>query len=210
MVSIIYFPYKVKYNSRMEKVFFYLSIIQGLIGQGIGIYSIFKGVYKPQRMTRFLYFLMSIIFIGTLIAQKSWDALGFALAQNLGGFFIFLLSFKYGMGGFNKSDIIVLVGTFISGTIWLVTKNPTYALLFGIITDLIAFIPTFLKTWVLPYTEDWKFYASDVLASSFSGLSLTRFTIGDLAYPVYIFILNLSVTLLIVIRRKVVGKPKLK
>lgn len=192
----------------MTTFFFYLSIIMGFVGQGIGIYSIFKGIYKPQRMTRFIYFLMSIIFIGTLIAQKSWDALGFALAQNIGGFIIFLLSFKYGMGGYQKIDFVTLFGALISGIIWITTSNPTLALLFGILTDSIAFVPTLIKTFKLPHTEDWRFYLSDVFASTFSFLSLKTFRVGDLAYPVYIFVLNLVVTMLIIVRRKQIKKAK--
>jgi hypothetical protein len=186
----------------MQNTFYILSIIMGFVGQGIGIYSILKGKYKPQRMTRFIYFLMSIIFIGTLVSQQSWDALGFALAQNIGGTIIFLLSFKYGMGGYNKSDIFTLVGAFVSGIIWITTSNPTFALFAAITSDVIAFIPTIIKTYKHPETEEWKFYFSDVIGTSFSMLSLTRLSVGDFAYPLYIFSLNLMTTILILVRQK--------
>ncbi len=186
----------------MQQTFFYLSIIQGFISQAIGIYAIFKGTYKPQRTTRLIYFLMNILFIGTLIAQGSWDALGFAFAQNLGGAVIFFLSFKYGVGGYSKVDIITLIGAFISGSTWVLTKNPTLALLMAITTDSIAFMPTLIKIFKFPKTEDWRFYFSDVIGTTFSLLSLKRFNLGDLAYPSYVFLLNVVGTILILWRSK--------
>jgi len=193
----------------MTTIAFYLSIIIGLITQIIGIYSIFKGSYKPHRTTRFIYFLISTLFIGTMIAQQSWDALGFVVAQNIGVVIIFFLSFKYGIGGYSKLDIITLFGAIISGVVWILTSNPTLALAMSLVTDMIAFIPTVIKTYKKPFTENWAFYGTDIIASTFSILSLTRFTFGDLSYPIYIWILNFGMTILIIYRQKVVNRVEI-
>lgn len=190
----------------IKQLFFILSIIVGFITQAIGIYSILKGTFKPQRMTRFLYFLMNLIFVGALISQKSWDALGLAGAQAVGNTIILLLSLKYGMGGTNKSDIITLIGAAISFAVWQVTDNPTLAIIMSIVTDYIAFFPSYLKLWVQPETEDWRFYGSDVVSSTFSLLSLRTYRLGDFAFPGYIFLLNLSTAVLIIVRSKVLNR----
>ena len=192
----------------IKQIFFILSVVVGFITQGIGIWAVLKGNFRPQRTTRFIYFLMGVVVVGTLVAQKSWDSLGFALAQNICGMIIFGLSFKYGVGGFAKFDLITLFGAGVAGFIWITTGDPTKALLFGILTDAIAFLPTLKKIWVWPRSEEWRFYASDVMASSFSYLSLRRMSVGDLAYPVYIFGLNVVAMVLILMRRKVVKNIK--
>lgn len=192
----------------LKSVFFILSVVMGFVGQGIGIWAILRGNFRPQRTTRFIYFLMSVIIVGTLVAQKSWDALGFALAQNIGATIISVLSIKYGVGGFAKFDLVTLSGAGVAGYIWVTTGDPTKALLFGILTDFIAFLPTLKKIWVWPRSEEWKFYASDVMGSSLSFLSLRRMGVGDMAYPLYIFGLNLMAMGLILMRRKVVKKIK--
>lgn len=194
----------------LKGIFLTLSIIQGLFGQIIGIISILKGSFKPQRMTRFLYFLMNFLFVGTLIAQGSWDALGLAGAQFIGNAIIFFLSFKHGMGGTNKSDFVTLAGAVITFIVWQTTSNPTLALMMSIATDYIAFIPSYLKIWVKPETEDWRFYASDIFSSTFSFLSLRSYGLGNIAYPIYIFIINSSSTALILLRGKALRKKSRK
>jgi hypothetical protein len=190
----------------LKQIFFILSVLVGFVSQGIGIYSIFKGIYKPQRMTRFLYFLMNLIFIGTLIAQVSWGALGLVGAQTVGSIIILLLSIKHGMGGTSRSDIVVLIGATISFAAWQLTSNPTLGLILSIITDLIAFFPTYLKIWSNPETEDWRFYTSDVFAGTFSLLALRRYMLGDFAFPAYLLLLNLSGVILILLRAKALNR----
>lgn len=188
-------------------VFTVLSVIQAFITQGFGIYSIFKGTYKPQRMTRFLYFVMTLLMVGSLYVQQSWTALALAAAQGVGVTLVFLLSFKYGMGGAHKTDLITLFGALATGIVWKTTSNAVLALEMSVVTDLLAFFPTLLKTWSHPFTEDWRFYFSDVLASSFSLLAFvgTSFVLSDLVFPVYIFTLNASAATLIFFRQKAVG-----
>ncbi len=188
----------------MHSTFLILTVLQGFISQFIGIYAIFKGTYKPQRMTRFIYLLMSALFIATLIAQGSTDALFLAVMNGLGTLCIFLLSFKYGVGGTNKLDIVTFFGFLISLIAWKLTSNPTVGLYLSILTDLIGFIPTIEKTWRQPHTEDWRFYFSDILAGGFSTLSVRSYSLANLAFPLYIFFLNGFAVMLILIRGKAV------
>ncbi len=190
----------------MQSFFIILTVIQGFISQCIGVYAIVRGGYRPQRMTRFIYLLLTFIFIGSLYAQGSTDALFLATMQGIGTIIIFILSFKYGIGGTSKLDFITLIGFAISLIAWKTTSNPTIGLYLSILTDCIGFIPTIEKTWRLPHTEDWRFYFSDVLAGLFSVLSIGVFTLPNLAYPLYIFLLNFIAVILILVRGTVVHK----
>jgi len=194
----------------MSSIFTLLTIIQGFISQSIGVYAILKGGYRPQRMTRFIYLLMNVLFIGTLFAQGSYGALALATMQAIGTVVIFLLSLKFGIGGTNRLDFVTFAGFVISLIAWKITSNPTLALYLSILTDSIGFIPTIEKTWRMPETEDWRFYFSDVLAGLFSMLALTRLNIEDLAFPLYIFVLNALAVVMIVGRGKILHVKKKK
>lgn len=189
-----------------KTIFLILSTVLGFVTQIIGIVSILNGSFKPQRMTRFLYFLMNFLFVGTIIAQESWGALGLAGAQFIGNAIIFFLSIKYGMGGTTKSDFVVLGGAIISGIVWKITDDPTLALIMSITTDFIAFVPSYIKIWKHPETENWLFYCSDIFAGGFSILALASYSMGDLAFPLYIFVLNLTTTILILVRTEMIRK----
>ncbi|MDD3156124.1 MAG: hypothetical protein PHP14_01580 [Candidatus Pacebacteria bacterium] len=46
-----------------------------LSAYAIGFVSILKGKFRPQRMTRFLLLLISLLFVGTLLAQGDTNAI---------------------------------------------------------------------------------------------------------------------------------------
>lgn len=183
-----------------KTIFLTISIIVACLSSLIGIWSIVKGNFRPQRMTRLLYFLISLLFVGTLFAQGDRNGIFIASTQLLGGFIILLLSIKKGMGGYAKSDIVVFMLAILSLIVWKTTDNPTLGLSMSIVTDLIAFYPTLIKTWHRPETEEWRFYMSDVIASLFSILSILVYSYQNLAFPIYIFLLNLSGVILILSR----------
>ena len=168
----------------------------------IGIYSIVRGDFRPQRMTRLLIFLLSLLMVGTLWAQGDRNSIFIAIAQLFGGFIILLLSIEKGIGGYGVMGGVVFVMTIASLVVWRTTNNPTLGLIMSIVTDLIAFSPTIVKTWQLPETEEWKFYMSDVVASFFSILSIPLFSIGNLAFPVYILAINTLSVVMILGRKK--------
>jgi len=89
-------------------IFLVISVIIGFITPIIGIRSVLKGGFKPQRMTRFLIFVISLLFVGTLLAQGDRNGVFIAIAQLIGSLIIFILSIKKGMGGTEKFDFFIL------------------------------------------------------------------------------------------------------
>jgi hypothetical protein len=152
-------------------------------------------------MTRFLIFLLSLLFVGTLIAQHDRNGIYIAVAQLLGSIVILLLSLKKGMGGWETTDKIVLAMTLFSLLIWKTTNNPLLGLIMSMVTDFIGVIPTFIKTWKWPETEEWKFYMSDVVSSTFSLLSIAHYTLATTSFPAYILFINALGVVLILGRR---------
>lgn len=189
-----------------KDIFLVISTIAALTSPVIGIYSIVKGNFRPQRMTRFLIFLISLLFVGTLLAQKDRNGIFIAIPQLIGGFIIFILSLKKGIGGKGKMDIAVFVMAILSLIIWQTTNNPTLGLIMSIATDIIAFSPTFVKMWGLPHTEEWKFYMSDVVASTFGILSIKNYTYVSLIFPIYILLINSTCVLMINLRKRALSK----
>lgn len=186
----------------IKQIFLIVSTVIGFITPIIGIKSVLNGTYKPHRITRLVILIVTVIFIATLYFQGDRNGLFLALAQGVGGILIFILSLKYGVGGASKSDWIIFAGAMISLIVWKTTDNPTLGLYASIITDLIGFFPTLIKSWKDPTSENWKFYGSDVLASFFNLLALRSFLLMDVAFPFYIFLLNFATVLILLYRNK--------
>jgi hypothetical protein len=101
---------------------------------------------------------------------------------------MFILSLKYGVGGKDKLDFIVLGLAILAICIWKITDNPTLALYMSLLADFIGFSPTLLKSYKFPETEDPKYYLSDVFVGLFSILSLQSIVFSELVFPLYIFL----------------------
>lgn len=190
----------------MKQVFLILSVLIACIRQIVGIFAMIKGNFKPQRMTRFLLFLVSLLLIVTLFAQKDRNAIYVILAIGIGNLIIFLLSLRTGVGGTSRFDLLVLLMVIITLIIWKTTNNHILGLCMAIVANFIAFWPTIIKAWHLPGTEEWVFYALYVLSSLLAILSISNFTFGKLALPVFVVFMNGTLVLIIVFRKKYLKK----
>jgi hypothetical protein len=116
---------------------------------------------------------------------------------------------KYGVGGSSKSDIIVFISVMMTLIAWKTTNNAELALYLSILTDIIGFFPTIVKSYTQPFTEDPKFYGSDIFTGFFSIISVRNFTFTNVAFSLYIFLINLTITLIIIFRRKYRNSKKI-
>lgn len=194
----------------MTQIFLIISSVFALITSIFGIYFIFKGEYKPQRMTRTISVIINTIFVLSLFFGGDKSAIYLAMGGWISSIIIFILAFKYGIGGKSKFDFLVLGLSITSIIIWKITDNPIIALYFSIFAGFFGMIPTVFKSYMQQYTENPIFYASDIIASFFSCLAV--FSLGqssDLAkisYPLYILIINLLCFILIILGRHKLNK----
>jgi len=66
---------------------------------------------------------------------------------------------------------------------------------------LIAYIPTFVKTWKTPSSEDPTFFAIEMLASVFALIAIGEFRI-DIFFPI-LFVLSSGTVLFLIYRKKI-------
>lgn len=185
------------------QVSYYLSIIFGLITPIIAIRSIFKGEYKPQRITRLIFLILSLLFVGTLSELENGIAIALAFVGTFANIIIFTLSLKYGMGGYSREDILVFVLAMISLLVWKTTNNPALGLMFSLLTDFLGLLPTIVKSYKQPYTEAPLFYLSDTIAAFFSFIAVGSLVLTDIAYPMYLLLANGGLLALLVLRRRI-------
>ncbi len=184
-----------------------LSSILAFISYVVYIIAILKGEARPHRTTRFVLVLITILATASLFAQGSTVAIWLSGVFTLGSLVIFLLSIKYGMGGWAKTDIACLCISLGGIVFWQMTANPMYALFASIGADLVGQIPMLIKTYRFPNTEVWTFYFLDVLAAVLSLVAIQAWTIREFAYPMYIVFID-STTILFILRPKLALKRK--
>ena len=160
-----------------------------LISSIVYIVSILRGISKPQRTTRLLMALITGISFFALLAAQDTSGIWLALASFIQAVIIFWLTIKFGMSGHGALDAVCFVLCMIGLAIWLATGQSLIGLAGAIIADFIAVVPALVKTWRLPHTESWLFYALDCVAAVFI-ISAGPYSGANLAYPLYILVIN--------------------
>jgi hypothetical protein len=79
--------------------------------------------------------------------------------------------------------------------IWVTTKNGNISLIFAILADLFAGIPTIIKSWKHSETESTGPYIYGNLNSIITILIITDFSFLNLSFPTYLFIVNAVIIL---------------
>jgi len=163
------------------------------------IFSIFQNKTSPNRTTWLVLFLIGII---TFIAYKEIGAnatLGVALANVIGPFIIFILSLKFGEGWEDMSDLKYLIFSLIAIILWQIYQSPFIGLIFNLLADSIAFIPTIQKSYFRPKSEDLLTWCLFAIGNIINLFAIEQWSFDIAIYPVYILIAEGIVFLLLFI-----------
>jgi hypothetical protein len=186
----------------------YLLVIAGsilnLLGTSHYIWDTVKGVTKPNRITWLMWSIAPMIGTSAALVQGvTWATLP-VFMSGFCPFLVFLASFvnpnaywkletfDYGCG---VLSVLALV-------LWLLTNNPTIAIIFAIGSDTLAAVPTLLKSWRYPETETATVYSVSVLNNLTSFLVIRQWNFAQYAFPSYLVLMNIALTFL-VLRRKI-------
>jgi hypothetical protein len=162
--------------------------------------SIIQGITKPHRTTRITIALITVLSTATLLAQHDRVAVWLAAASALQGLGIFILSIKWGMGGWSRVDIACLCIALLGIIAWQSTSDPLLGLYFSIAADFVGMVPALLKTYALPHTENVWFFALDTIAGVLTLAAVSAFTPQQASYPIYIAVINAAMVILILYR----------
>ena len=172
-------------------------------------WSIVVGKTRPHRTTRFVLLLITSLGVASLFAGQDRVAIWLIGVCAVGALVIFLLSLKYGMGGWAKIDIACLIIAIIGIVVWQVTDSPVLGLYASVLADFVGMFPALIKTYRLPHTEYYLSYIFDISAALFTLLAIQKWEVQGFAYPLYIFIIN-SIMLILIIRPNIFSKKNIE
>lgn len=186
----------------MQTIFIFISSVLALISPFVYAKAILLGEAKPHRTTRLVLLVITALATASLFAQHDTVAIWLAGISTIQSIIVFTLSIKYGMGGWEKKDLLCLAIAVGGIILWQTTKNPVIALYASIVADFTGMIPALIKTYHFPKTEVWTFYLLDTVAGLFSIFAVKDWSIAGLSYPLYILLINLVMVLIIIFPRK--------
>ncbi len=166
------------------------------------IVAIIKGHTKPSRSTWFIWAFIGIVLAISYRASGAGDTVWVSVSEAIAPTIIAILAIKYGTGGADKIDIIAFIGAIISLLLWWKFGNPLIALTTNLAIDFFAALPTIKKSWHRPQDEDRFAWSITQTGNMLNLFAIDKLTFGVLVYPIYTFIIDGIITLLLFKKRK--------
>jgi hypothetical protein len=174
-------------------------VIVGAIIAAIGslsyIKDTLKGRVKPNRVSYLLWSLAPLIAFFAEIKQGVGIQ---ALMTFIVGFLpltIFIASFVNKKAVWNLTGFDLLCGalSIVGLVLWYITKSGNIAIIFSILADGLAAIPTVVKSFNFPETESaWPYFASTISAI-LTLLTIKVWNVANVGFPLYIVLITLVI-----------------
>ncbi len=179
----------------------YFAVIGAIIASIGGFYYLYEtviGKAKPNRITWLLWGLFPMIIF---VAQRTQGVEGLSWASFAAGFTPILI---LGASFINKQaywrteprDYLLMAAAIVGIILWGITDNPNLAILFALVADLMAGMPTVIKSLHHPETESWVAYAISTFGFGLGVLSIQSVTFENYAFITYLFVMNAMLALL--------------
>lgn len=163
--------------------------------------DIVKSETRPHRGSFLIWMVLGLIAIFSQMADGATWSLLLPAADTLAVVVIFALSIKYGTGGLNKKDMAALIAAAAGLGLWYFTEEPLTALLTAIGVDALATLLTLIKTYADPHSETFSSWLLASLGGLAAVCAVGVWSFDLLIYPVYIFLANGAVNVVMLLRR---------
>jgi len=159
-----------------------------------------KGKVKPNRVTWFIWTLAPLIAFAAQI--KEGVGIHQSLLTFMVGFIpllIFIASFvnKKAYWKIGKLDIICGVLSLVGLLLWQIIGTGLIAIVFAIIADGLAALPTVIKSYKFPETENWVLYFANAVSAGITMLTIKVWNLATFVFPLYILLLTGLLSVLI-------------
>ena len=173
----------------IDQNWIYLGAALNLIGSVTYVVATVKGKTKPNRVTWFLWALAPLIAFGAMVGEgvSPLDGL-MTFMVGFGPLMIFIASFvnEKSVWKITKFDVIC-GGLSVLGIIaWELTRTGNIAILFSVLADGLALLPTLVKSWKEPETENYVVFMNGAISAMITLLALKTYNFEHVAFPVYI------------------------
>jgi hypothetical protein len=187
-----------------------IATILGIVGYFPYFRNIFLNKTKPHPFTWFVWGLLTAIAFAAQISDNAGPGAWASGITAIACFAIAALGVFKGENKYSNFDWICFVASMLAIFIWWFTKNPLYAVILISVTDAVAFLPSFRKSFYKPFEETVSSFILSGIKFAIAIAALTTFSVTNWLYPASLVLMNGAYAVLIIVRRKQLGKKKLK
>ena len=158
-----------------------------------------KGKVRPNKVTWFLWGFAPLIAFAAEITQGVGIASLLTFTVGFVPLIVFLASFvnRKSYWKINKLDIGCGVFSVIGLVLWYTTKVGNIAIGFSILADFLAAVPTLVKSYNQPETENYLLFLTNAISAGITLLTIKVWSFATFAFPLYIFLITSVFAILI-------------
>lgn len=187
-----FFSFYDKIFGMLSEQFGYLIIASTVVGYYFYFKDMFSGTTKPNLVSWFIWMLAPFIgFYFQLKAGATWSALATFIA-GFGPLIVLIISIfkKNGYWKLTTFDFICGFFSILSLIIYILTKNLGISILFAILSDGLAAVPTIIKSWKFPHTETGILYFTGITNNILALLMIKIWSFPIYSFPIYFILVN--------------------
>lgn len=183
----------------LDERFVILGFAINFLGSLTYLVAVLKGQAKPNRVSWFLWMLIPMIAVAAELEQGVGLRAITTLSSGFSPLVIFVASFLNKKAYWKIGRLDVFCGGLALGGVllWQGTDDPNLAILFAILADLLAGIPTLIKAYRFPETESSWTFLGGLTNATIGILTLTLWDFAHLAFPLYLWVICLILFTLI-------------
>lgn len=171
--------------------FIYIAALLNLTGSLTYVTHTIQGKTKPNRVSWFIWALAPLIAFAAMQSEGVGIQSLMTFMVGFGPLLVFISSFinRNAYWKIDRFDIVCGILSLIGLILWLVTQTGLIAILFSIIADALAGVPTLRKIYKEPQSESYTLFAFGAVAAVITLLTIQDWTFAAYGFPLYIFVL---------------------
>ncbi|MBI4407045.1 MAG: hypothetical protein HY565_00915 [Candidatus Kerfeldbacteria bacterium] len=186
-----------------KEIFGYASIVVAAVGYIPYIKDILAHKTKPHAFSWFIWFSTESIAFAVQVVAQGGSGSWVHLVQLILCLLVFALALRYGHPDITRSDWIALSLGLLAILLWLFTKQPLSAVVCLIVIDIMAFAPTFRKSYQFPRQETAVLYTTSAASYALALFALEQYQIVNWLYQAVLVGLNIAfISWLFILRRR--------
>lgn len=177
----------------IDERFIYLALALIIIGDFSYLIDTVKGKIRPNKVTWLLWGFPALVAFTAQISQGVGVSSLVTLAFGLPCFLVFFASFlnKKAYWKITAFDLSCGVLSLLGLGLWSITKVGNLAILFAVLSDGLASVPTFVKAYKAPETEGSQAFLFNGMGAAVTLLTIKEWDVAHFMFPLYIFVFNL-------------------
>lgn len=177
-----------------EKII-YIGVLISLILTLFYIKTIIYGKTRPSLISWSIWALAPLIAVFLQIKAGAGLSVLSSFMSGFGPLIIVIVAliYKKGFWKITKLDIICGILALLALVIYVITNKLGISILFAILSDGLAAIPTIRKSWVFPGTESILSYIGGIVSNTLALLIIYDWSFPIYAFSFYLIIMNIII-----------------